>query len=115
MLDILIVEYLTDRITFFIERFGHHHLDIIENSKDGIAYLTENLYDYIFLGGDLGKDSGYGSDIAKFLAENEENHNCNSEIVVHTWDPIEAEAIIKLLPYAKYLPFNESQFSAFSF
>jgi len=115
ILDILIVEYLTNRIIFFIERFGYHHLDIIENSKDAVIYLNDSLYDYIFLGGELGKDAGCGSDIAFFLAANSENPNYGAELIIHTWDILEAGAMIKLLPQAKYLPFNESQYSAFTF
>jgi len=115
ILDILIVEHLTNRVIFFIERFGYHHLDIIENSKDAIIYLVNNLYDYIFLGGELGKDDGYGSDIAAFLAENDRNPNCNAELIIHTWNIVEADMMIKLLPQAKYLPFDESQYSAFTF
>ena len=115
ILDILIVEHLTNRVIFFIERFGYHHLDIIENSKDAIIYLVNNLYDYIFLGGELGKNDGYGFDIASFLAENSGNPNCNSELIIHTWNIVEADMMIKLLPQAKYLPFDESQYSAFTF
>ena len=115
MLDILIVDYLTDRITFFIERFGHHHLHIIENTEDAIAYLNDNLYDCIFLGGDLGKHGGYTSTIAEFLSQNPNNPNCNAEIIIHTWHAVEAEDMIGLLPQAKYVPFSEARFSTFDF
>lgn len=115
MLDILIVEYLTERITFFIERFGHHHLHITENTEDAIAYLDDNLYDCIFLGGELGKHGGYASTVAKFLSQNPGNPNCNAEIIVHAWDTVEADDMIRLLPQAKRLPFSEVQFSTFDF
>lgn len=115
MLDILIVDYLTDRITFFIERFGHHHLHIIENTEDAIVYLNDNLYDYIFLGGDLGKHGGYTSTIAEFLSQNPNNPNCNAEIIIHTWHAVEADDMIGLLPQAKYVPFSEAHFSTFDF
>jgi len=115
ILDILLIEHLTDRIIFFIERFGYHHLDITENSKDAITYLDDNLYDYIFLGGELGKNVGSGSDIAVFLADNSENPNYNAELIIHTWNIVEAGTMIELLPQARYLPFNEAQYSAFAF
>ena len=112
--DILIVEYLTKRIVFFIERFGYHHLDIIETAKGGISYLKNNLYDYIFLGGELGEDGGSGCDVATYLNNNQHNPNLESTIIIHSWNLLEVDRMIQLLPQAKYLPFNEKQLSALS-
>lgn len=109
--DILVVEHIDDRIRFFIERFGHHQLDVIENTKDAIKYLSDNLYDYIFLGGNLGKDNGSCSDLAEFLADNSDNFNWNSSIIIHTWDFVEVDKMMSLLPQAKYLPYNEQELS----
>ena len=46
--NILVVDYVTDRIVFFIERFGHQNLDITENSSDAVRYMVDNIYDYLF-------------------------------------------------------------------
>jgi hypothetical protein len=109
--NILIVEYITARVLFFIERFGRHNLDIIENSSDAIMYMTEKIYDYIFLDGNLGKDDT-GYKVAKFLAEEDDNSNNDAVIVIHSWNVSEVELMVKLLPQANYLPFNEAAFSS---
>lgn len=111
--DILIVESIDDRVIFFIERFGCHQLDIIENVKDAIKYLSDKLYDYIFLGGNLGKKNGCCSDIAEFLSDNTDNFNYNVFIIIHTWDFVEADKMISLLPQALYLPYSEQRFNTF--
>jgi hypothetical protein len=87
--------------------FGYHHLDIIENFEDAVDYLSNNLYDFIFLGGK------YCSEIAKFLADNTDNSNYASSIIIHTWDLVNAEKAVYLLPQAVCLPFDEQQFSTF--
>lgn len=111
LLDLLVVEYLTQRVIFFIERFGYHNLNIIETSKGGIEYLKENLYDYIFLGGELGEDHGSGSDIAYYLDEEKSNPNTASKIIIHSWNLMEVDKMIHLLPQAKYVPFDEKKLS----
>lgn len=112
LLDILIVEYLTQRIIFFIERFGYHNLNIIETSEGGIDYLKENLYDYIFLGGELGKEAGSGCDIAFYLDDDKSNPNTDANIIIHSWDLMKVDKMIQLLSQAKYLPFSEKQLSS---
>jgi len=111
LLDLLVVEYITQRIIFFIERFGYHNLNIIETSEGGIEYLKENLYDYIFLGGELGKNAGSGCDIAYYLDDEKSNPNTASNIIIHSWNLMEVDKMIQLLPQAKYLPFSEKQLS----
>ena len=111
LLDLLIIEHLTQRVVFFIERFGYHNLDIIETADGGIEYIKENLYDYIFLGGDLGKHAGSGCDIASYLDDHKSNPNTAANIIIHSWNLMAADKMISLLPQAKYLPFNEKQFS----
>jgi hypothetical protein len=111
MLDILVVEHLTKRIVFFIERFGYHHLDLIETSEGGISYLEKNLYDYIFLGGELGKEAGSGCDIARYLDDNKSNPNTAATIIIHSWNLMVVDKMISLLPQADYLPFSEKQLS----
>ena len=112
LLDLLIVEYLTQRVIFFIERFGYHHLDIIESAAGAIDYLNDNLYDYIFLGGELGdEENGSGVDVAQYLADNEGNPNLFANIVIHSWNVAEASKMVTLIPHAHYLPYNEKQLS----
>ena len=84
ILDILIVEHLTNRVMFFIERFGYHNLSIIETAKGGISYIREDLYDYIFLGGYLGGNNGSGGDVASYLHEEQSNSNNESNIIIHS-------------------------------
>jgi len=111
MLDLLVVEHLTQRIIFFIERFGYHNLNIIETSKGGISYLKENLYDYIFLGGELGDEGGSGCEIAEYLNEEQGNPNTESNIIIHSWNLMVADKMMHLLPQAAYLPFDEKRLS----
>jgi hypothetical protein len=110
-MNILLVDYLTNRIIFFIERFGHQNLDITENSGDAVRYMIDNIYDYIFLGGELGKYGGNCCDVAEFLADHGENPNNGSNIIIHSWDIASVDRLIQLLPSAKYFPFNEVSFS----
>jgi len=110
--NILVVDYLTDRVIFFIERFGHQNLDITENSNDAVRYMIENFYDYLFLAGELGSYGGNCIDIAEFLVDHRDNPNYGSIIVIHSWDIASVDKMIKLLPEAKYFPFSESKFSS---
>jgi len=109
--NILLVDYLTERVVFFIERFGHQHLDITENSSDAVRYMIDNFYDYMFLAGELGKYGGHCIEVAEFLTSHRDNPNNDSVIVIHTLDFMSADRLIRLLPEAKYLPFSEAQFS----
>lgn len=109
--NILVVDYISDRVIFFIERFGHQNLDITETSSDAVRYIIENFYDYLFLAGELGKYGGNCIDVASFLNAHTDNPNYNSFIVIHSWDISSVGEMIRLLPEAKYVPFNENQFS----
>ena len=111
---ILIVEHLTERISFFIEKFGDHYLDITENYRDAIFYLLTNNYDYIFLGGEFRSGDGSGCDVAEFLKAHPKNLNNHASIFVHSWNVVEVESICKLLPYATYKPFNEAVYGTLS-
>jgi len=110
-MDILVVEYIDSRVLFFIERFGHHKLDIADNAKLAIDYLENEIYDYIFLGGELGEGNGSGVDIATFLVGAVSNPNNYANIIIHSWNPIEALQMVDLLPKAKYEPFSEKTLS----
>jgi hypothetical protein len=106
---LLFIESLSDRLFFFIEFFNEHDVTITESSKGAINCLKSNIYDIIFLGGDLG--NGYGSDVAEWLSNNKDNENNNSIIVIHTWHSVEIDFIREYLPQALIMPFNESIYS----
>jgi hypothetical protein len=110
--NILVVDYATDRILFFLERFGHQNLDLTDASNDAIRYIMEKLYDYLFLGGELGEYGGTCIDVAEFLYYNKENPNNGSIIIIHSKEIASAGPMIKLLPEAHYFPFSESIFSS---
>jgi len=110
MKSILLVDNKLDRIIYFIERFGVYDLDIVENSIFALDYLTNKVYDYIFLGGDLGERGGHCVDVAKFLAENENNRNNDAKIIVYSWDIPAVEAIISILSTVEYIPFSQTGF-----
>jgi len=109
--NILVVDNLTDRIIFFIERFGSHNLTIIENSEDAIYYLKHNVYDYIFFGGNLNETGRGCAEVAIFLKDNPDNPNNNSMLIIHSWDVSIVYLILQSLPKAIYLPFTESDFT----
>jgi len=109
--NVLVVDCFTERVNFFIEMFGNHHLDVTENFRDAIFYLLSNVYDYIFLGGELGQGNGSGYDVARFLVSKPENPNNQSKIIIHSWNMLEAEGIKSLLPSAAFVPFNEAIYS----
>lgn len=106
--NILVVEYIPERVFFFIERFGNQNLDITESSNEGVRYLIDNTYDCMFLGGELGRYGGSCLDLAEFLHSHSDNPNNDSLIILHSWNLYEVGCISKLLPRAKYLPYNEA-------
>ncbi len=107
---ILVAESILDRILFFIERFGDNYLDIVETSAGANSYLSETVYDFIFLGGDLGPDDSCFF-VAKFLEANKNNPNNDSMVVIHTWNTSEALLMMQLLPKAVHYPFDEARYS----
>lgn len=108
---LLFVEHLFNRTVFFIERFGYYTIDIAETSYKAIEYLKEKKYDIIFLGGELSAGS-YGSDVAEWLVKNLDNENSSSSVFIHTWNFVEIELIMRLLPYAWFVPFDEVAYNA---
>lgn len=114
-MKILLVEYLTERIVFFIERFGKHRLNIAESSEDAIFYLKESVYDYIFLGGNLSQENDNCFKVAEFLAGDDNSLNIHPNIIMHSWNAFEVEKMLDLLPNAMYLPYDEYKFSTFDF
>lgn len=109
-MNLLLIDYLKDRVMFFIERFGHHNVDIAETSIGAIQKLHNKKYDIIFIGGELG-GGGHGSDVSEWLSENSDNINFTSSVIVHTWNSVEADVSMKALPHAVFIPFDEAIYS----
>ena len=109
-MNLLLVDYLSDRVMFFIERFGHHNIDIEETSVGAVQRLQDKLYDIIFIGGELG-GGGHGSDVAEWLSENSDNANFGSVIFVHAWNSVDVEVSMAALPQARYVPYDEAIYS----
>jgi hypothetical protein len=106
--NILVVEYLDQRLAFFIEKFGHQNLWLTDHSGEAIRYLIDYKYDYLFLGGDLGEYGGSCYDIAHYLSRHIENPNNRSTIIIHSWNPGEVQSILAELPTAMYHPYSEA-------
>lgn len=109
-MEILIVEDDTQRIRFFVERFGQYNLKITENAFTAIDYLKNYVFDYIFLDNDLGQDNGNGTDVASFLYNNQNNLNNKARTIVHSWNAGATESILSKIPNAIQAPFNTEIF-----
>lgn len=110
MIKILILEDDGYRVRFFIERFGHHSLKIIESAAGAIDYLSKYKFSYIFLDNDLGPDNGEGIDVAEFLNANPDNPNNSAITIIHSWNRPASEKMKALLPNSVYAPFNTENF-----
>lgn len=113
-MKIFILEDDSYRITTFIEKFYDHELTITEKAENAIEYLTNNVYDVIFLDNDLGYDNGFGVDVATFLYENPQNQNNQTTIIVHSWNLIATKNILSKLDNARSIPFNSDEFNTLS-
>lgn len=107
---VLVLEDDSSRVTSFIEKFGNHSLLITEDAFEAIAYLDEELFDYIFLDYRLGKDSGSGFDVAKFLESEPDNLNNEANIIIHSWDVAAVGEMLSKLPNAEFIPFGSDDF-----
>lgn len=108
--DILIIDYVPERVMFFIEWLGHHNLKIVDNVDDALWAVEFNSYDYIFLGGQFLDDRYGGATVALYLHNHQTNFNYEkAKIVVHSWDIAEIEKIFKYLPQAIFVPYDEEQ------
>ena len=105
---ILVVEDDSKRITGFIEFLGFHKLSITENSHEAKLLLSNEMFDYVFLDGDLGSiNNGNGADVAKFMKD---ELSYSPEVIVHSWDRAVQVIIAKDLPAAKYIAFGSEEF-----
>lgn len=109
-MKILVLEDSIYRSKYFIEKYGHCDLTIIENAYTAMDLLDGELFDYIFLDNDLGTDNGEGLDVAKFLSNNANNPNNNSIIIIHSWNNVAVKEMLNYLPSANVISFGSSNF-----
>lgn len=105
---ILVVEDDSKRIKDFIEFFGYHYLSITENAYEAKVQLSNEMFDYVFLDGDLGSTiNGNGADVARFIRD---NLNYTPEVIVHSWDISVGDIIAEVLPAAQHIAFGTEDF-----
>ena len=109
-MKILVLEDDSYRVTTFIEKFCNYELCITENAGRAVEYLEEIIFDYIFLDHDLGLNNGCGADVAAYLANNPNNTNNKSNIIIHSWNIPAVEAMQNKLPQAEFIPFGSDLF-----
>ena len=109
-MKILVLEDSVYRSKYFIEKYGHCDLTIIENAYSAIDLLGGEVFDYVFLDNDLGTGAGEGLDVARFLSNNANNPNNNSVIIIHSWNNVAVKEMLNLLPKADVVPFGSSNF-----
>ncbi len=109
-LNILVIEENGCRIEFFIEQLGKYNLRVTESAYDAINYLEEEVYDIIFLNNYLGSNNGYGSDIAAYLYEHQNNPNYHSTVFIHSWYLPAIYEIKDKLPQAIPIPYGTVEF-----
>jgi CheY-like chemotaxis protein len=107
---ILILEDDGYRVNVFVDLFNQHELTITESAYSAIDYLTEQVFDVIFLDHDLGINNGSGSLVSSFLRENPCNDNNNAIIIIHSWNVPAATSMRKDLPGASLVPFATDTF-----
>ena len=112
MKKIFILEDNIERQKLFRRVLGEYNLTIVDNAKDAITSLKEDLeFDILFLDHDLGNmvyvdisEENTGSMVAKFLSDK----TINGKIIIHSFNPVGAKYMLELLPKAIYVPFSES-------
>jgi hypothetical protein len=109
-MKILILEDDGGRVRTFTEMFYTHDLTITENAYSAIEYLTNDVFDVIFLDNDLGLCNGSGTIVSCFLRENPTNQNNYAKIVVHSWNVVAAHQMAQDLPEASLVPFATDTF-----
>jgi len=107
-MKILILEDSPERHKAFLRWLIGHVVKITENAKDAIELLRAEDWDILFLDHDLGGEemvvsgNGTGFEVAKWLAENPDNHP--SKIVIHSYNPAGAMNMKSVLPTATLAP-----------
>ena len=111
-MKLLVLEDDSYRVTAFIEKFCNYDLYITENADRAVEYLEADVFDYIFLDHDLGENNGCGADVAAYLANNPDNENNDSNIIIHSWNLPAVAAMQSKLPQAIFIPFGSDLFFA---
>jgi CheY-like chemotaxis protein len=114
-MKIFVLEDNSYRINFFIERFSDCEVIVTENAKSAVEYLQEDIFNYVFLDHDLGENDGCGLDVVEYLANNPQNVNNMSVIIIHSWNIPATEKMITILPKAIHIPFDVNLFSEMAF
>jgi DNA-binding response OmpR family regulator len=84
-------------------------------AKDAIEWLSTEKYDIVFLDHDLGGGAylesgpGTGYEVAQYIASDSKYNEV--PIIIHSWNPVGAENMKKLIPHAAYCPFGTFGFS----
>jgi len=105
---ILILDDDKSRLVKFKKKFFNHTTECVETAKAAINKLDAENYDYVFLDHDLGgqvyvpSGDNTGYEVAKWLAENP--HKQPEVIVIHSFNPVGAENMKRVLPKALVIP-----------
>lgn len=110
---IFVLEDSPERAKYFIERFADHEITITDDAKDAVVYLSEEVYDYIFLDHDLGDGNGSGADVAEFLSS-DMCINDDAVVIIHSWNIPASAAMLRMLPGAFVFPYGSQQFQRLS-
>ncbi len=111
-MKILILEDSTLRIEIFKKQLGKKHdlyiYDYVEDAKKAIdhsgpfdrIYLDHDLDQRVFVDSD---EDNTGYQLAKYIADK----NIDAEIILHTLNPHGAHRMLKVLPNAQQITFDE--------
>jgi len=107
-MKILVLDDNHRRLNKFRQKFIGHIVECVETAPMAIRYLSETLYDQVYLDHDLdGKvmlESGPGTgwEVAKWLEEHPDRKP--KAIFIHSFNPLGSENMNKVLPEAIRVP-----------
>lgn len=98
---ILFLEDDIHRVDEFKEKTG---LPVVwaKTYNEFIAHLQTGRFDYLFLDHDLdlsGPNSGSGSDVARFLADNPGHVSGDTQVIIHSWNSYGVANMVNLLKH----------------
>lgn len=117
-MNILILEDNPERIEFFNrwlnafgDIFGENELFITDQVEEAKELYSKHTFNHIFLDHDLdglvyvdSKENNTGYQFALFLAQ--QPGIKDTYITIHTMNPVGAQNMKSVLPWADYMPFN---------